>query len=459
MTSPSALPGIYNESFRAMYEKEIVDDIFKNKTELYPNITTLFDPNMATFRRAVHLLDMYLVPVLVAVGILGNLLSFMVFMGTYLRKMSSSIYLAGLAISDSVFLLTVFLSWADNIGVHVYHKPGWCQLLVYLTYVSSFLSVWYVVAFTVERYLAIRFPLKRQQMCTASRAKKVVIGLAVLAGVLYSFAFWTAQVTENRLYRRLFCAIVPRYFHLVMNISNVDAFITLILPTILIVGSNGRIAVTLAEFYRHLHSQLARPHSEVTPRDSSVQLQSLLPRGTRTPCKTTATTTTLQPMADQLHLTNSQEATSSTTVKISHTANGRDDLFIDSSYNRLQMKVTKMLLIISTVFLICNIPGHALRVYLYFVTLINEKTRPSHKILLVQKVFQFLYYFNFAANFFLYSLSGQTFRRGLVRLCVCAKQRTHSGIRRLYSAIRLRTKRHTRTDVLVHLRGSDESYN
>ena len=34
---------------------------------------------------------------------------------------------------------------------------GWCQILNYLRSVWSFLSVWYVVSFTIERYIAGKF--------------------------------------------------------------------------------------------------------------------------------------------------------------------------------------------------------------------------------------------------------------------------------------------------------------
>jgi len=76
----------------------------------------------------------------------------------------------------------------------IYHRRGWCQFFVYATYVASFLSVWYVVCFTVERYLTIRFPLKRQDLCRTARAKAVVFSFAGLALVLYNFAIWTSGV-------------------------------------------------------------------------------------------------------------------------------------------------------------------------------------------------------------------------------------------------------------------------
>jgi len=79
--------------------------------------------------------------------------------------------------------------------VQLYNKPGWCQLFSYATYVTSFLSVWFVVAFSFERYLMIRFPLKRYVLCRPRRARLVVLGITGLGLLLYNFALWTSVST------------------------------------------------------------------------------------------------------------------------------------------------------------------------------------------------------------------------------------------------------------------------
>ena len=88
-------------------------------------------------------------------GFEGNLISFLVFICTPIRQLSSSVYLAGLALSDSGFLLQLFVTWLGYVRVFLVHQNIWCQTVVYVTYVCSFLSVWLVVAFTFERYIAV----------------------------------------------------------------------------------------------------------------------------------------------------------------------------------------------------------------------------------------------------------------------------------------------------------------
>lgn len=126
------------------------------------------------------LLTHYYTPALVFVGSVGNILSVIVFFKTKLRKLSSSYYLAALGISDTCFLVGAFVSWLNYININIYNKNYYCQFFTYISGLCSFLSVWFVVAFTVERFIAVLYPLKRQTMCTVKRACTVLIGLFIL---------------------------------------------------------------------------------------------------------------------------------------------------------------------------------------------------------------------------------------------------------------------------------------
>ena len=98
-------------------------------------------------------LYIYGIPVICLFGIIGNFVCFKVFAFTVLNNQSSSTYIAALSLSDAGFLLSLFLSWLSNgrIGLHYGHHPVWCHTLIYVTYVCSFLSVWYVVLIMVDR--------------------------------------------------------------------------------------------------------------------------------------------------------------------------------------------------------------------------------------------------------------------------------------------------------------------
>ncbi|XP_018057811.1 PREDICTED: thyrotropin-releasing hormone receptor-like isoform X2 [Atta colombica] len=139
----------------------------------------------------------YYVPILVFLGLLGNCMSVFVFFGTKLRYSSSSIYLGALAISDSGFLMIVFMTWLKMVHVDLFNRQGFCQFFIYLASLFSFLSVWFVVAFTVERYVAVKWPLRRQFWCTVARAKMIVVGFTVLAILLTSPVVVFSKIPEN----------------------------------------------------------------------------------------------------------------------------------------------------------------------------------------------------------------------------------------------------------------------
>lgn len=122
----------------------------------------------------------YYTPALVLFGSAGNILSVVVFFKTKLRKLSSSYYLAALGISDTCFLLGAFVSWLSYYNVHIYSRPWFCEFFTYVSGLCSFLSVWFVVGFTIERFIAVLYPLKRQTICTVKRACTMLSVLFIL---------------------------------------------------------------------------------------------------------------------------------------------------------------------------------------------------------------------------------------------------------------------------------------
>ena len=290
-------------------------------------------------------LNIYVIPIIIFIGVIGNSLSFTVFVCTRLSQQSSSVYLASLAIVDSGFLLSLLLIWLSWVDVNLININGVCQSVVYVTYVCSFLSVWNVVCFTVERYIVVCYPFKRNIVCTAKKAKIVVIAFAVFAMAGYSFALWTSGiVTVNG--RASVCFPMTKYTKLVNLFNSIDTVITLIIPSILILVLNIRIGV---QMYR------------------------------------TGSTRRL--------------LTSSTTSSVPSCPS--------------QIKITRMLLVVSSVFLLLNLPTHAMRAHDFISGFIqNDRKVPMTK-LRWQEILQIFYYSNFSINFFLYSFCGRNFRRGL----------------------------------------------
>lgn len=339
------------------------------------NSTEFLAGGNTTFSEIIHFLEciqFYYTPFLVASGSIGNWLSVIVFFSTKLRKLSSSYYLAALAISDTGFLLAHFMTWLNMIEIHYFNTPIICEVSIYISNVCSFLSVYFIVAFTVERFIAVRYPLKRPSMCTVSRAKIVLSSLTLFALISYTPTFIIAGVEERVLGNRTvpYCDVREGYKDLSHIINSIDAFVVLIIPFSAICVINICICYTVWK--------LARIRRTMTNSASST---------TRT--------------VNGIHRPTIRTAAASCMRNQSS-----------------QTKVTKMLLVVSTVFLILNLPSYIFRARSYFVEKNEEK---AELLMIVQHSSYILFQTNFAINFILYCISGQNFRKALASLC-CPKR-------------------------------------
>lgn len=340
--------------------------------------------------------NIYFIPTIVIIGLFGNLLSFLVFACTHLQRLSSSVYLAALAISDEAFLLMLLIGWLETFDIKLFNINGWCQAIPYLTYVFSFLSVWYVVAFTVERYIAVCYPLKRPDLCTVSRAKVVVVALGILALLFYMVSLFTNGIVGGR------CEPLQQYANIVLGFTYIDSLITLIIPSLAIIFMNVKIAIKVAYFYTKQNE--IRIHKQ-----------------------------------DKNTIANFRRGPVS---------------YIGSPTRRSQksqMKITKMLLLVSTVFLLLNLPHHSIRIYVLVANYTNGgQYRGTVTEWLVQQIFLFLYYTNFSINLLLYSAGGRNFRKAFKRLAGKAKYNTVRFFTHVSESLRRRlSSRGTRSTPLA----------
>lgn len=222
----------------------------ENSTGQYDNFTEHYeDPLEGCYPTILTFFATYYIPFIICVGLVGNFLSCIVFLTTHLKMRSSSYYLAALASADFGFLTVLSLVYlSNNATLELFNKEGWCQTLVYISSVCSSLSVWLIVAFTVERFIAIQYPLQRPQMCTVSRAKITVVVLTILAFLSHSYCFFTAGMISLGVDRPEVCNMLEQYRDTMIIINSVDTVVSLIGPVVLIVSMNAMIARNLLLF-------------------------------------------------------------------------------------------------------------------------------------------------------------------------------------------------------------------
>lgn len=191
----------------------------------------------------VELVQLYYTPVLILSGFLGNCLAVVVFFWTKLRKYSSSYYLATLAVSDNVFLAALFIVWLNMVNVNWFNRHGMCQITVYATGMCSFLSVWLVTAFTFERFIAVKYPFLRQSLCTIKRAKHGIITLVVIAFITFSpLLIFSTVICEDD---TCLCSIDLAWKHFANVFNYVDFLITYVIPVTITMYLNFSISRTI----------------------------------------------------------------------------------------------------------------------------------------------------------------------------------------------------------------------
>ncbi|XP_054260119.1 uncharacterized protein LOC128984776 [Macrosteles quadrilineatus] len=437
---------------RRHYEHDLVPD------ECFPLLDLL------------DLFHLYYIPSIILIGLVGNLLSCVVFLNTHLKMRSSSYYLAALATADFGFLATLAMVWLNNnLGVQVFNKDGWCQGLVYLSSVCSFLSVWLIVAFTVERFIAVQYPLHRPHMCTVARAKTVVFSLTLVALLTHSYSFVTAGINGQGV-----CDLREGYHETMRVINIIDSFLTLIVPLALIIVMNTMITRNLIRFSRRfkqqgasadfnersdfilhpLHSSSSNNRKAASQESyhSSRGQGSTASQGSQPPSRPgrathldlgtgpppTPTTTFVHSAANKCilsvacrlvrpvsrpgratHLDLGTGPPPTPTTTFVHSAANKCIHIRSSSRNlastRTQQSITKMLLLISSVFVLLNLPSYVIRLYVFICFSLWRQTTPD-TLWCMQQFFMLLYYTNFSINFLLYSMCGITFRRCLWQL-------------------------------------------
>ena len=159
-------------------------DISNSTETYYPNVWERYTDLQALlyeFRPVVYYLRKHLPFIWILLGIPGNILS--VIMWTKPRmKSSSGHYLAAGAFFDLVNqIIRLFYAINKTTYVPIYDHPGVCQISILLFTVCQYNHTILILAFTVERYIAIAYPFKRHNLCTRTKALKVIAILVLLS--------------------------------------------------------------------------------------------------------------------------------------------------------------------------------------------------------------------------------------------------------------------------------------
>ncbi|XP_062571917.1 growth hormone secretagogue receptor type 1-like [Saccostrea cucullata] len=213
-----------------------------NGTKLYFSQDLEMEPFYAL---AIDLIR-YVLPIIIFVGTFGNVMSFVILVQREMRQTSTFFYLATLAVADTgVLYLSAFKTWFRVLtGYELLHQSdAACKILIFLTHFFVHFSAWLIVAITVERFLAVWFPLRATTMCSLARAKFATAMIAMIFILINSHIFWTAELYSlpsgqvrcmSYAYQNLVCVVFP-WIYLVLY-SFLPVLVLLLFNTLIIVN-------------------------------------------------------------------------------------------------------------------------------------------------------------------------------------------------------------------------------
>nr|XP_012224279.1 PREDICTED: putative G-protein coupled receptor F59B2.13 [Linepithema humile] len=288
-------------------------------------------------------IEQYYIPIFMCLSLLGNSLSICVFFRSKLRYFSSSIYLSALAVSDTGVLVTIIISESSANKV----------FRICIQNFFAFISVWLVVAVTVERYVAIKWPLLRRSLCTITHAKIVVIiltGIAVFFTIPWFEFFFSIDIhTQDNNTKSEISDTEDKNNIKSLILRIMDMIIMFALPLIMILIFNTLIVWNI---YKQNHIQ----------KDLFIESGTFRER-------------------------------------------------IQIASNETQTKITKMLILISSTFICLNTP-----VYIcWFINDYHISNKPIW-LDVAWHISDLLWMMNYGINFVLYCASGHNFRRALIRM-------------------------------------------
>ncbi|KAL8582770.1 hypothetical protein ACOMHN_021882 [Nucella lapillus] len=332
--------------------------------------------------RLLKALMLYVPPILIVVGTLGNVFSFIILRRRAMAKVSSYLYLASLAVADSLVLYIGLLRlWMGEVtGTDFHYATDWlCKLTISFGYMASDLSVWLIIAVTVERYIVVCFPLKASTMINTTRAKKVIAFLVLLMFTINLHFFWTVEIVERPVDGRNVgnCEAAPFHQPLVNGVWPwVDACIYSFVPFIVI------LVLNILIIYEVVDARRQRQHMQNTP--------------------------THHHHHHLHHSTRVRQGDLCSVTRTTRRSGGPCE----------GTKLTIMLLTVSFTFLLTTLPMNVSLIVTAFWRH-QHSLRHTTQLKLASTVAELLMYINHSINFFLYCATGHKFRQQIVLLLSC----------------------------------------
>ena len=172
-----------------------------------------------------------LLPILLIIGVIGQVLSIKIFLSLKTWKATCKIYYLTIAIMDLAYLFAFGIpEWTGEgldfltsnkikINPENLSKVS-CRLFRFVWHASWFISYWTLVAYSVERLIAISNPLLRFRYINYKTAKitcsiLVLIGFTTFLPIIFSEHLYTLEGEETLPISMRYCYFNNEHFTLI----------------------------------------------------------------------------------------------------------------------------------------------------------------------------------------------------------------------------------------------------
>ena len=214
-----------------------------------------------------YIIWVFVLPFVLLVGIIGNIMSVIVLHSKAFRYTTTGVYLPLTAIADTVFLLTGSLEILDVAEVFDFREYNvWtCRVYKVVFYTAGDVSIWLLVAFTFDRFIAVCFPLKKSSVCRWKRAA-IASGTILFLALAKNFhEFWTRgpEYIKGKFYR--ICGTQAQYAFFLDYVRPWIAFLLImVIPFVLLFLLNCMIVYSLIKAQRMRSKAAAAPACTAT---------------------------------------------------------------------------------------------------------------------------------------------------------------------------------------------------
>lgn len=308
--------------------------------------------------------------------------------------------------------------------------------------------------FSIERLIVVFFPFKRYEYFSHRRNKCIISGLLILSLVLYSFSLVTSGLESDHDKSIYSCVTKKDWFELVKLMAFIDTIFTMIIPFLIISISNLMIVYKLIAMSKcfgcganknQITSNLIKNENSLLKSqfylkkpglkselnsglDSSFYLRSSIFKNSRTISidlishqkknSTISTNDIKKSVITNSILLNMNVMGSRSALMKANTISSMLRQSTEMKRARTYSKTTRMLLIVSTTFLILNFPIAFSKIRYYFndynhllIDLVENETSNSSASLkneletnlneqIIERITCYIYYLNFSLNFF-----------------------------------------------------------